>query len=365
MINYDIGIQTLWNIPNYGTYVQAYALQKVIESLSNRETVQIAHLDKKHYNFYYDYKNYLRSRKVLSKPFIKSIFYKNDDTSQKLRIFSEAYDRIPHTEIIDESNILKYSFKKVFLGSDILWDYSLEPFNHDTFLFGNDFKSEINSYAASFGTVDLGDNYPNYVVKALKEMKNVSVRDDKSASIVEDIIGYRPPVVLDPTWLWDFCNDKNIINPDKSEYILVYGQDFTTEFIRNLIEFSKKEKLPIIALDCNSDNYDWCYKLVRQSELDPFLWIGYFKNAKYIATSTFHGLTFSLIFKKRFAFCKTDFIMAKAERFLNELEILDKFQEKNDVYGMIESDWNYEFIESVINKKRQVSISFLRKALED
>lgn len=60
MINYDIGIQTLWGVPNYGTFIQAYALQRVISQVSNRNTVQIAHLDWRHFDFYYDYKHYLR-----------------------------------------------------------------------------------------------------------------------------------------------------------------------------------------------------------------------------------------------------------------------------------------------------------------
>ena len=31
MKKYDIGILTFWNVPNYGAFMQAYALQKVLE----------------------------------------------------------------------------------------------------------------------------------------------------------------------------------------------------------------------------------------------------------------------------------------------------------------------------------------------
>lgn len=364
MINYDIGIQTLWNVPNYGTFAQAYALQKVIEKISNRNTVQIAHLDKKHFDFYYNYKRYLRSGRVISKAFLRSFFYKNKDTSEKLSSFSKAYNTIPHTDVIDFNNINTYKFQKIFLGSDILWDYSIEPFNKDPFLYGCTFNAEINSYAASFGTISLGARYPEYVVNALKKMKNISVRDEKSALIVEDILGYKPDLVLDPAWLWDFSNDDNIVRPIDKDYILVYGQDFTDRFVKNLVHFAKEKKLQIIGLDCNSDKYDWCDKLVHQSELDPFLWIGYFKNSTYVATSTFHGLTFSLIFEKKFAFCKTEFIMVKAKKFLEEIGILEKFENKEAVRGMLDSKWEYEYINKVINLKREDSIRFLIKSLE-
>ena len=49
MKKYDIGILTFWKVPNYGTYAQAYTLQKVLEYINpTRDVKQIAHLDKKH-----------------------------------------------------------------------------------------------------------------------------------------------------------------------------------------------------------------------------------------------------------------------------------------------------------------------------
>ena len=32
--SYDVGILTFWNVPNYGTFAQAYALQKFIHALN-------------------------------------------------------------------------------------------------------------------------------------------------------------------------------------------------------------------------------------------------------------------------------------------------------------------------------------------
>ena len=54
-MKYDIGIQTFWNVPNYGTYAQAYALQKVLQELNGDKDVrQISHLDQHHFNFYFN-----------------------------------------------------------------------------------------------------------------------------------------------------------------------------------------------------------------------------------------------------------------------------------------------------------------------
>lgn len=81
-MNYDIGILTFWDVPNYGTFAQAYALQKAIEKISGKRDVrQIAHLDKKHRDFYFDYKSYLRSYPVWKRNFW--ISFKKDYSVQK------------------------------------------------------------------------------------------------------------------------------------------------------------------------------------------------------------------------------------------------------------------------------------------
>lgn len=363
-MKYDIGIQTFWNVPNYGTFVQAYALQKVLKKLNgNKDVRQISHLDQHHFNFYFNKKAYMRKNPIWKKTFWRSFFIKEKDEDQREKNFLNAYSIIPHTEVINKENIKTFQFNKIFLGSDIIWDYSISVFNNDPMLFGIGFNAEINSYAASFGTISINDKMPEYVKEALKKMKYISVRDEKSAEIVKKITGKTPIVVLDPTWLWNFNDDSNIVKPEDENYILVYGQDFTHEFIKNLIAYAKKKKKKIIALDCNEDHYDWCDKMISQSELSPFQWVSYFKYAEAIATSTFHGITFSLIFNKKFAFCKSDFIMAKIDKFLKEINLYDLYnKDKNDVNSMLEYDFKYPEINEVIEKKRKKSIEFLRKA---
>lgn len=367
-MKYDIGILTFWNVPNYGTFAQAYALQGILQKLNNiKEVRQIAHLDPHHFDFYYDKKAYYRKFPIWKKSFWKSFFIKTDYSLLKEREFINAYALIPHTEDIRDENLKNFKFDKLFLGSDIVWDYSIKVFNNDPLLFGQGFDAkEIDAYAASFGTVPVDAEVPDYVNIALRKMKHISVRDEKSAEIVEKVTGIKPPIVLDPTWLWDFNNDENIIKPLEEDYILVYGQDFTPLFIENLRKYANASNKRIIALDCNEDHYDWCDKMIAQSELTPFQWIGYFKYASYVATSTFHGITFSLIFNKNFAFCKTDFIMAKIDTFLKELQLFEVFNKNpNDVFGMLNHDFNYAYINKVIEGKRIASLDFLRKACDD
>lgn len=367
-MKYDIGILTFWNVPNYGTYAQAYALQKVLEKITNEKDVrQIAHLEQHHFNFYYNKKAFYRKCPIWKKSFWKSFFIKSNSFNLKEERFLNAYALIPHTDDIDNTNLNEFMFDKIFLGSDIVWDYSVKVFNNDPLLFGQGFDAgEINAYAASFGTVSVNDEIPEYVKNALKQMKYISVRDERSAEIVKKVTGIKPQVVLDPTWLWDFNNDENIVKPDEENYILVYGRDFSEKFIENIRQCAYESNKKIIALDCNEDNYNWCDKMINQIELSPFQWIGYFKYASSVATSTFHGITFSLIFNKKFAFCKSDFIMAKIDSFLKELNLFDLFDKnQDDVTGMLNYNFNYNYINKIIKEKKTASLEFLRKACKE
>lgn len=366
MNQYDIGILTFWNVPNYGTFAQAYALEQALTAaFPKRDIRQIAYLNRKHYESYY--------KKKLPKNFLKKGFYKEikmliDPRSAynlRKRIFPQYYETIKHTENMDNQQLLDAKFNTVILGSDIIWDYSFECFDNDPLLFGVGLNTpDIIAYACSFGTIKIDAKLPEYVKQGILAMKKISVRDDNSADIVETITGVRPPVVLDPTWLWDFNMDSNVKKPIYENYIIVYGQDFTKSYIEQLILYARQNKLKLICLDCNDDNYEWCDVVIKQAELSPFEWIGLFKYAQKIATSTYHGLTFGLIFKKPIAFCATDFILSKASSLLREIGLYDLLSPKGQsVNRMFNYEWDYERIFSTIDKNRKQSLDFLKQIL--
>lgn len=365
--SYDVGILTFWNVPNYGTFAQAYALQKFIHALNEkRDCKQIAYLNQRHFDFYY-------SRLPRCNPFHKT-FYRDlwnrafpfSQYYKKKRSFLESYKKISHTKEMTAQELEQAKFDTVVLGSDIIWDYSFEIFDKDPFLFGSKLNAKKKiSYAASFGTIKESEPIPEFVKKSLLDMDEISVRDLNSARIVEKIVGKKPEVVLDPTYLWDFTKDSNVIKPQYENYMVVYGQDFSENSIKEIINYAKENKLTLICLDCNNDNYSWCDITVRQCDLTPFEWIGYFRYAKTIATTTFHGLTFSIIFNKKFAFCKTQFIMDKAGDFLKSIGLYELFnKEKVTIKEMIDHDWNYSFINSKIEERRRISIKFIEENIK-
>jgi len=57
--------------------------------------------------------------------------------------------------------------------------------------------------------------------------------------------------------------------------------------------------------------------------MDPFEWLGYFRNAEYILTSTFHGTLFAIQYGKKFAVSMNPPIRNKTEGLLAKLGLSD------------------------------------------
>ena len=367
MYKTNTGVLTFWNVPNYGTYAQAYALQKVVaQCLPDSEVKQIAYLKKKHYEFYY---SKFPQTSIFGRSFYRNLFkylIPISPYNKRRNMFLNEYQKIPHTDELDSTRLSEVVFDNLILGSDIIWDYSFEVFDNDSYLFGQNIISKCKiAYAASFGTVRKEWNHPQYVIEGIKKLNAISVRDENSADIVEILTGERPKVVLDPTWLWDFEKDPNVVTPKYKDYIVVYGQDFTDIFIDEVIEYAKDNHYNLICLDCNDDNYAWCDIVIKQYELTPLEWVGFFRDAKAIVTSTYHGLTFGLIFSKKMAFCRSDFIIAKASSFLKELGLYELYNERDrSAKEMLNFQIDNEYMQKYIRNKRKESKEFLLEAIK-
>lgn len=344
-----IGILTFWGVPNCGTFAQAYALRNVIQEIcKSREVFQIAYLNEIHKNFY-------------------DIGNDTAEEADKKRndMFMNCYNRIPHINVRKAQELLlEEQIDTLILGSDIIWDFSMSVFGDDSFLFGNKINANYKfSYAPSFGTCKSEwKRIPQHVTEGLRELDSISVRDNNSVQIVKNISGKKAELVLDPVWLWDWRHDDNIIEPKIENYIFVYG-GVSKEFQANLRNWAVEHDCVIIAYGSRKDDYSWCDVALDTASTTPFEVFGYFKNARVVATSTFHGMIFSLVFGKKVAYYKTDFIEAKIHDFLCEIGIGEKYLNGDDVYNMYETKWDYERIYSIIENKKDVSLKYLTQNL--
>lgn len=352
-----IGILTFWGVPNYGAFCQAYALNKVISSITDEEVRHIGYLNSTHRGLYEKRKKpkINSARSILSPAFHKAYLMYYLFPRVEYPHFKKDWDLIPHIDFNDEESMEKFRFNNIILGSDSIWEYSTKDFGCDKHFVGLNLNTErIGAYAPSFGDMNPEDNFDEFVSRGIANIESLTVRDSSSANIVEKLTGKVPPIVLDPTFLWDFNNDENIKAAGKGKYILVYGDNFEPKVIKDVKEYANKCGLKIIGVGIAPK---WCD--VKMTNISPFEWISMFKGAELVVTCTFHGLMFSIHFKRKVLFQQIDHVKNRSQ-WLLEITGLEDLYHDLSLMRILEFEWDYDSINNKIAPKIKESMEQLQ-----
>lgn len=273
-------IITLCKSPNYGAYLQAFALKEVLCSYG----YEVSFLD------IYDLENNKKRYRMIfgglrRNPF--SILF----SIKKLIAFRKTEKKL---KIISRKDIS--GFKVAFIGSDEIWSVINGSFNSVPEFFGLDLPGFLKfSYAPSVGSTVANDllNYPKYI-EGIKNLDLVSARDIESLEIATKLAGRGDTkLVLDPTFLHDFSNQEVDFYVDRP-FILIYTYGFSSEIVQEVKAFANKNNLILLSAGFN---HSWAD---RNVPCTPFEFLSIMKNAKYVITDTFHGSIFAIKYRKNF-----------------------------------------------------------------
>ena len=298
-----IGTITFHSSYNFGSNLQAYALQKFVCSLNEKIEYKIINLRTKEQ----DEINQLRYTNRV-KNIVKSILFK-----KVLDRRSEVFERFINTKL---NLTKKYSTKEEFhedkecfdfyiSGSDQLWNTTAFDFNWLNYLDGVKSKNKI-SYAASFGPLSRNTFYDNKdkIQKNLKEFKAISVREEKSKEIVEECLNENKKITInvDPTMLltkeeWiTLMDNKPIVDGD---YIFYYTLKPSKERVIFLKKLSKEMKMKVVVA-APSFKYEIFSGFIKKYESGPKEFLNLIYYSKLVVSTSFHGNVFSIIFNKPF-----------------------------------------------------------------
>jgi len=180
------------------------------------------------------------------------------------------------------------------VGSDQVWNPRWNP-SHIFFEFVPHEKKI--AYAASIGHPIIPDNKKELFQRGISDFNHISVREKATATLINQLTGQTPPVVLDPVMLlteneWLAVAQKPTWLKEKYRrgYILTY-------YLRLLPPPEVKTladelDLPVINL---LDVLNYEHLTVGPAE---FIWL--FMNASLIFTNSFHGVALSILFKRPF-----------------------------------------------------------------
>lgn len=376
----EVGIMSMQRIYNYGSFLQAYGLKKILENID--DTLNISFVD------YRPGSTLVKSKSAEPKGFqriIKKVKEYNDIDSNiinKFKFFNHkrTYARrfFPILEITNNKNFPS-NLDLLIIGSDEVFNCvqsnSNVGFSPD--LFGRNIEAKrIISYAGSFGNTTLKKlnehNKIEELTKDFNRFEGVSVRDRNSFDIVRSLGVDKPRINIDPVLAYDYMRFEDEIPKVrlfKDNYMIVYGYSgrMTKSENQKLKEYAHKNKLKIL---CFGGLQECCDEFI---DCSPFELLAYFRDAELIVTDTFHGTIFSLINKKKFATIirkSTDNEYGNEEKlgFLLELFGLSSQRLDNILISELENVLNnnikYDEVFKILNEKRIETYRYLSDMLE-
>lgn len=362
----NIGLMTWYTYYNYGTSLQAVALNKAINKLGNR-TVIIKYIPKGNVKK-------INNIKDISLKIKNKIYNQNVNSSERNMIFEKFLDaNIRQTELCNtyaELKELNEKFDAFVCGSDQIW--SPLVFDDKYFLsFADEYK--IISYAPSMGS----NKIENLIIadkmkELISRFKYLSIREETGKKIIKDLTGKDAKVVLDPTLLlnkdeWKKFENVKVLNKINNKYILCYFLGDSNKYFKQIEKYAKNNNLTIYNLPVFKNKKINKYNI--NENIGPAEFISLIKNAECVFTDSYHGTIFSINFNKKFYTYKRFKDNDPKNQNSRVLDILNKFELNNRLIDnrliINNDDIDYTNVNIKLKELRNDSINYLKQSLEN
>lgn len=357
-----IGILSMQQVPNYGSFLQAYGLKTTLENLGHHvnfiDIIPGEQLNQFKQGKYSNVKKGLN--RLLCRNPLKMVYY-----SLK---FHKRY-KTEFIKFLYKDNINVDRYDCVVIGSDEVFNIAQSTwFGFSKQLFGEGLNtSKVISYAACCGATTVEKLNELGLKKIVGEMlsKNftaISVRDDNSVKVVNELTGKKTAKNIDPVLLYDFSKEIPAKTPHSDKrYMIIYtypARMSNPEEIKVIKQFAKENGLEIIAI---SDYFDWVDTVVTPN---PFEVLAYFRDAQYIVTDTFHGTVMSIIQNKPFATFVRNMNSNKLTGLLNQFSLQDReVKDPTKLGSILNQQIDYDSVNILINQEREKSMQYLKNNL--
>lgn len=367
-----IGIITMHKPINFGSALQAYALQHTIERLGHSaEIIDYQYPNKIHQINESKIKKYIKNVihfincAALGFPNYRQLLRYRKYWKEKYHLSALSYKS--RDEIINNPP----DYDIYVTGSDQVWNSSFTK-NDDTFLLGfvKDKDKRKVSYSSSLTLDYIPDKYQYLFREYLPKYQMISVREATGVKLVHDMSGKKAELVCDPTLLltksdWQLFAKgahKYIKGPYILVYLLAYSFNPFPE-VDNIVKAVQKELgKKIIFLDAGRrDYFKPNSKVVKDAGPQEFIEL--FLNADFVITTSFHGTAFSINFNKPFlSVIKTNNPDNRILSLLETTGLLDHAISYNADSITIDTVIN-EPSKSKLEELRSKSLSYLKKCL--
>ena len=372
-----IGIITVHRLPNWGSALQGYALQKVMESLGyGCECINYLYPN----SWHEERGSWKRKVPTFKTKVVRKIGLRAPSLQQLIDKFvasevSESREYLTFNDIHRNPPI----YDIYMSGSDQIWNWRsmcADP----TYLLDFVPKDKVKiAYSSSFSVNYIPENLKEMYSKYLSEYKSISVRESNGRRIVMELIGKEAPVVLDPTLLiekkrWEELAEKAEWKQTMPKrFILSYMLDYTFNpkpaMTALLNRLQKRLQCPVIMLGRSNELFKGDIFQMSKSQgigVYEFLWL--ISRASVVASSSFHGSAFAvnmgvpllaLIEKEN----QED---DRIPSFLSSVGLSENLVTIDTDFEKLEKDGSYDVLSAhqKLNKQRVESIEFIIGSLK-
>lgn len=385
-----IGLAVVTYKDNFGSALQTYATQKVLNNMGfETGTFDITGIRKsimiRKINYFLtrmvhrDERTYVISNFFSSKKKKKStdVYAQNMSIRHSMykKFYTENVTFFPKTNSWKELSKQAEKCESVIVGSDQLWGPANIAAGYFTLEFVPDNVKKI-AYSTSFGVSVLPKQLHKHATKFLDRIECISVREFSGQKIVKDLTGRDVPVVCDPTMLltaeeWtDIQEEKSFTDGD---YILTYFMGDNPKHREFVTRLKEKTGYKIVGL-LHGSTYienDEFYCDETPYDVGPGEFLNLIRNAKYVCTDSFHCCVFSIIYEKDFFAFPRDLEKSpfsandRLHTLLDWTGLTNRFITGDEsVESQLKKNFSREVLKEKVDAKRRESMKYLNNALE-
>lgn len=371
----DVCIVTWYGKANYGTSIQALALAKVLEARGYHVSF-LKRFMVKPFLIRHPVLLYARVMKKIGSrkrnAFFTPVPYRlSEERQQRIREFNrENYRELSITTTSEWRRII--GRKTIFAaGGDILWNpargYPAEPFLDFAYYAG----LPRFSYGSSVGSRELPKKYHRAYRRYLSSMKEIGVREQAVADMLEPIVHRKVNRVADASLLltereWNEYADRAQVSVpvQPGGFVLCYFVMNDPRYWEYAAKVREAAGLQMIVLPMHELDEQQPYDVIRDGTLCEFIRL--IRDAAFICTDSFHACAISLIYRKEFYLLRRS---RKAEDdkyddFLKRYRLTDRIVRDEQVFERKpDTDYSHagqQLAEDVLN-----SLAYLDKVLEE
>lgn len=360
---------TIFDNPNFGTYLQALALGVVLKNMG--ASVEVIHYERPVWHVYSKFRKKTKFLETLR--YLKSVLRGRNADIQRFRCRKFVGKRLSITKpYYSYDELVKNPpMADIYLtGSDQVWNVIHNHGVDKSFYLGFVPAGKPKyAYAASIGMDSIPNEFVEETKFLLSQYKAISVRENSNVDLLKQI-GIESRQVLDPTLLLsaDDWNSYACDFDDYEPYVLVYSveskdRDREVGAIARKIADLKNFKVYEVSYGGPSKQIPFCDKHFFYSTPDLFLSL--IRKASYIVGSSFHITAFAINFSKPFISVVPDRFSSRIDSLLSLTNLSNrKISDVKDLTDEIINDAvDFSSANKYLSDQKLVSFNFIKNIL--